>query len=99
MESRARGIWWWIHVSFTTLIRLGVVAAAIILVIMRLEPSDAQASRLVSQVYRARLVLALCLLVALLATKLVGLSIFCAVCALWAVLSYAVLKMASDAYA
>lgn len=126
MAIRVSRVWRWVHVSFTTLIRFGIVAAAfvfaygrwgsweaaiaslamltvmapvVIILICTLlpEPNSERARRLVANVYRAGLVLLLCLLVASLTTRLVGLSILCAICALWTGLFYALFKMASDA--
>ena len=128
MVSRAGRIWWWVHTSLTTLVRLGVVVAAFVIAYGRcgglvasivslalltvLAPmvitlvcvrwpgfGDEQAKKLVSRMNRIRLVAAICLLVASLVTGPVGLWIFCAVCALWALLSWVVMKMAVDAYA
>ena len=117
-----RGVWWWVHVSLTTCVRLGVVAAAFVLAYVQwgswvaaiaslalltvvgpaaimlvcircLGLSDGQWREFITRLYRVRLVAALCLLVASLTTGLVWLVIACALCAAWAGLSCAVVKM------
>jgi hypothetical protein len=126
MESRAGWIWWWVHTSFTVLVRLGVVGAAFVVAYGRwggwvasivslglltvLAPTvitllcvrwpgfgDERAKKLILRMNRIRLIAAICLLVASLVTGPVGLWVFCAVCALWALLSWAVMKMALSA--